>query len=63
MKALRNDYAQLWVAAGALLSNAEDPKFVITKTAMCGKAQLAALGRVWNKVQPPPEIVRKRRRK
>ena len=42
-------YRELWQAAGGLLSNAEDPKFVKTATAMCGKKDLENLYRVWAK--------------
>lgn len=44
------DQRDLLLAVGVLLSNAEDPKLVQTATAMCGKAQLLKVGRVWRRV-------------
>ena len=45
---MKNQRALL-LAVGGLLTNAEDPKFVKTKTAMCGKDALANVGRVWTR--------------
>lgn len=45
----QSKYRELWLAVGALLSNAEDPKHVKTATAMCGKKELDRLYRVWAK--------------
>lgn len=51
-------YKRLWLAVGVLLANAEDPKFVKTKTAMCGAAELEKLGKVWAN-SPLPKLTKK----
>lgn len=43
------DQRDLLLSVGVLLSNAEDPKHVLTATAMCGKAQLLKVSRVWRR--------------
>jgi hypothetical protein len=45
----RSHYEELWLAAGALLADAEDPKNIKTATAMCGRKELMRLYRVWKK--------------
>jgi len=51
-------YKRLWLAVGALLANAENPKHVKTATAMCGKKELENLHRVWMSSKPAKKSAR-----